>query len=125
MTTHISAHQSALRSALTERGWGIVAVESPGDWWCHERWRLRSMWAPREREAFISFLVEPQSEMSELHSGNARVWAAAASAAPLSRWQDAPAQGMVTFARKWEAEVPKLVEYLATLRVSKPSDAKP
>ena len=119
MNINISAQQSALRSALSERGWEIVAVESPGDWWCHERWRLRSMWAPREREAFVSFLIEPQSEMSELQSGNARVWAAAASAAPLSRWQDAPAQGMVTFARKWEADVPKLVEYLATLRVSK------
>jgi hypothetical protein len=119
MTINISVQQSALRSALTERGWEVVAVESPGDWWCRERWRLRSLWAPREREAFISFLVEPQSDMPGLQSGAAKVWAAAASAAPLSRWQDAPAAGMVTFARKWEADVPKLVEYLAKLRASK------
>jgi hypothetical protein len=119
MKPNLPVQQSALRLALTERGWEVAAVESPGDWWCHERWRLRSLWPPRNREAFITFLVEPQSEFSQLQQGNYQVWAAAASAAPLSNWQEPPAGATMTFARKWEAQVPGLMEYLAKLRSRK------
>jgi hypothetical protein len=118
MKPNISVQQSALRLALTERGWEVAAVESPGDWWCHERWRLRSLWPPRNREAFITFLVEPQSELTPVEGGERRVWAAAASAAPLATWQDAPSQGTLKLAQRWESQVPLLMEYLAKLRSS-------
>jgi hypothetical protein len=115
----LSAWQATLRDTLVERGWQVAAVEQSGEWWCHERWRLRSMWPPRNREALITFLVDPQSEIAQPQSGESRVWAAAASAAPLAHWQDAPREAAVTLARNWEAQMPSFMEYLARLRASK------
>jgi hypothetical protein len=115
----LPAQQAALREALVERGWEVATVEHPGEWWCHERWHLKSMWRPRNREAFISFLLDPQSEFSQPQAGEDKVWAAAASGTPLTHWQDAPREATVTLARHWETQLPLLLEYLAKLRAAK------
>ena len=116
MEPNISVQQAALRSAIAAGGWEIAAVERPDDWWCHERWRLRSVWSPRDREAFVTFLIDPESQTAQLQRGDYRVWAAVASAAPLTQWQRAPNDGTVSLARKWESQVPVLIEYLAKVR---------
>lgn len=94
-------------------------MEHPGEWWCHERWRLKSMWPPRNREAFVNFLIDPQSEFTQPQAGEEKVWAAAPSAAPLPHWQDAPREATLTLARNWEAQLPSLLEHLAKLRAGK------
>lgn len=119
MKPDLSAQQSTLREALVERGWEVASVEHPGEWWCHERWRLRSMWPPRNREACISFLLDPQAEITQPPAGDLKIWAAAASAAPLTQWQDAPSEATITLARNWEAQMPSLLEYLAKLRAAR------
>jgi hypothetical protein len=113
-----------MREALVERGWEVAAVEHSGDWWCHERWRLKSMWPPRNREAFVSFLLDPQSEFAQPQAGEHKVWAVTASGTPLPHWQDAPREATVTLVRNWEAQLPLLLECLAKLRAGKAPGTK-
>jgi hypothetical protein len=119
---NISAHAAVLRSALEADGWEVLEIEEPDPWWCHELWRMRSVWAPRECEAFITFLIDPQSETEQLQRGTYRVWAAVASASPLSEWRAAPSEATITTSHGWASQVPTLVEYLAKMRANRVSE---
>jgi hypothetical protein len=118
MKPNISAYQFAIRAALSESGWEIASAEELDAWWCHESWRLSSLWAPRGFEAFVTFLIDPQSKTKQLQSGEYRVWAAKASPAEPTAWQDTESEFTLSLSGKWQQRVPELIGHLDELRKS-------
>ena len=107
MKPNISGYQSVIRKALTENGWEIASVEELDAWWCHESWRLRSLWAPHEFGAFLTFLIDPQSETERLQRGEHRVWVVKASQGTPIGWQDAEFEFTLPLSGTWQQQVSK------------------
>jgi len=61
-----------LQAALERTGWRVKRHDS-NDWWIHESWELTSTWHPIGTTAFLTLLVDPQAETSDVGS----VWAVA------------------------------------------------
>lgn len=111
MRTLIEIPAEPIRSALQESGWQIAAVEEPSVWWCRERWHLRSAWSPQNREAYLTFLVDPQDD-----SNKPKVMGVKASASPPIQWQSSEQEHMLYFGRGWREQLGRLVEYLDGVR---------
>jgi hypothetical protein len=111
MRTLVDIPSAPIRLAIENGGWRVAAVEEPNVWWCRERWHLRSMWAPQDREAFLSFLVDPEYEPN-----HPKVFAVKASATPPDEWQSSPQEHTLYFARGWRQQIGDLVGYLSGLR---------
>jgi hypothetical protein len=72
---------------------------------------LRSTWSPRDHEAFLSFLVDPEHER-----GRPNIFAVKASAEPPAEWQTSPQEHTLYFGRGWRQQIGDLVGYLSGLR---------
>lgn len=119
MRPDISAFQTTLRTALARRGWQAEAHELD-TWWCHECWRLQSLWAPQGLRAFLTFLIDPQSDGEQMQRGDYQVFGVKASPAVPAQWQDADAELTISFSRHWtERQLPGLITHLDTLRHSR------
>lgn len=116
MKPNISGYQSFIRTALTENGWEIASVEEPDAWWCNECWQLRSLWAPHGFRAFLTFLIDPQSETERLQRGEYRVWAVKASQGMPVGWQDAESEFTVPLSGKWQQLMTQLIGHLSDWR---------
>lgn len=116
MKPNISGYQSVIRKALTANGWEIAAVEELDAWWCHESWRLRSLWAPHDFGAFLTFLIDPQSETERLQRGEYRVWAVKASRGKPVRWQDAELEFTLPLSGTWQQQMSELIGHLSKWR---------
>lgn len=116
MRPNISIYQSAIRAALSDSGWEIVSCEELDAWWCHESWRLSSLWAPHGFRAFVTFLIDPQSETQQLQRGEYRVWAAKASPDEPSGWQETESELTLALNGKWQQRIPELIAHLNQLR---------
>jgi hypothetical protein len=111
LRTLVDIPAAPLLSALEAGGWRVASVEEPNVWWCRERWHLRSTWSPRDREAFLSFLVDPEYKI-----GAPNVFAVKASATPPTQWQSSPQENKLYFGRGWRRQIPELIAYLNGLR---------
>lgn len=68
-----------LDQKIAEAGWRIVQKTEMPDWWADEIWQLESIWSPVGRSAWITFLVDPQSDSPNRKKGQ-HVWEVALSA---------------------------------------------
>ena len=111
---------SAESSALTPRGLAGESIgrAEPGRLVGPRRWHLRSDWSPRDLEAFITFLVDPQDS----HPGNSsleyrEVWAIVASTSIAQERMTASSMGHVLpLGHGWKARIPALMSYLSEVR---------
>lgn len=63
--------KQTIREKLIENGWKINELEKAElDWWAKEMWQLESVWSPVGKTAYISFLIDPMSDLQ-----NPSVWA--------------------------------------------------
>ena len=115
MRTLMEIPAAPLRSALASDGWRIVAVDRTLAWWCRERWHLQSDWSPRNREAFLSFLLDPEHTLE-----HPKVWAVKASPTPASQWQSGAGEHTLSFGRGWRSHIPEMIGYLNGLRNEHP-----
>lgn len=111
MRTLVDIPAASLRSALASEGWRVVAVDQPIAWWCRECWHLQSTWSPQSREAFLTFLVDPEHKLEP-----PRVWAMKASPTPPSQWQSGAGEHTLPFGRGWRSHIPEMIGYLDGLR---------
>jgi hypothetical protein len=116
MKPDISAYQFAIRAAIEENGWEMAPTDELDAWWCHEAWQLRSVWAPRGFQVYLTFLIDPQSSAVQLERGEYRVWAVKASTESPMQWQDSDFDLTVAFSRKWQSRLPELISHIALLR---------
>jgi hypothetical protein len=100
---------------LGRRGWRATSLEGQAlDWWADEMWLLESEWSPRGREAYLTFLVDPEADTHVRKKGE-QVWAAAVTARkPLGRVE--ASSGFVLSLKGWRRELPELLERLSALR---------
>jgi hypothetical protein len=59
-----------LQAELERAGWRVERRVGD-DWWKHEVWGLASTWRPTHAKAFITLLVDPMSETSDIGSVSA------------------------------------------------------
>jgi hypothetical protein len=102
-----------LNARLWEAGWEISERRDTGlEWWAAEMWILASVWTPKGKAAYLTFLTDPQYETC-----GPRVWAIGlAEHLPHSR-ADAGAFGTFTVRHCWQGELASLIECLAALRI--------
>jgi hypothetical protein len=55
-------YQVALRRALRENGWDVVAIEDDTEWWADQQWVIRSTKQCYGSEFVITFMVDPMFE---------------------------------------------------------------
>lgn len=123
MNPNISGYQSVIRSTFTENGWEIASVAELDAWWCHELWELRSLWAPRGLPAFLTFLIDPQSQTERLRRGEYRVWAVKASRGVPATWQDDELEFTLALSGNWQLRLPELISHLGKWRDARCSAA--
>jgi hypothetical protein len=111
MRSLVDIPAAPIRSALAGDGWRIVAVDQPGAWWCRELWHLQSEWSPCSREAFLSFLIDPEYTLEQ-----PKVWAVKASPGRPSEWQSGAGEHTLSFRRGWRNQIPEMIGYLDDLR---------
>jgi hypothetical protein len=109
MRTRQEIPAAELRAALAEAGWEVASVDEGAEWRRRELWRLQSIWSPRDRQAFLTFLTDPMDD-----SPNPKIWAVLASATGPTR--DAADGYSASFGKEWPTHLSQLVEHLSALR---------
>ncbi len=116
MKPNISAYQSIIRGALADHGWDIASVEESDAWWCHQIWRLDSLWAPCGFQTHLAFLIDPQSEPQALQQMEYKVWAVKASHRVPTQWQGSDSEPTFSLSGNWQERMPELVGHLDKMR---------
>jgi hypothetical protein len=111
MRTLIDVPAAPIRSALAEAGWRVDSIDAPDVWWCRERWHLRSTRSPGSRQAFLTFLVDPEHKLEA-----PKIWAVKASPRLPLRWQADADEHALPFRSGWRKEIAGMLGYLNGLR---------
>src|SRR5436190_12657761 len=59
--------KTELQAELERAGWRVER-HAGNDWWEHEVWEFASAWRPTHAKAFLTLLVDPMSETSDIAS---------------------------------------------------------
>jgi hypothetical protein len=95
---------------LERAGWSVQRLPS-GDWWIHETWQLSSTWRPVGTAAFITLLVDPQAQTSDVDS----VWAVAISSQrPTDRME--VGRNEIRVSPRWPERMKEIVAAVGSLR---------
>ncbi|MEM9161022.1 MAG: hypothetical protein AAGB46_18380, partial [Verrucomicrobiota bacterium] len=100
-------------SALESKGWSRKETIDSGDCWADTIWKVESRWSPEGVPAFITFLVDPQTESND--KKNEHVWGVGISGElPTSRIE-AERNGTLAL-KKIQKHLDELTELLEPLR---------
>ena len=62
--------QTKIADFLETDRWEIEKIQNEDlEWWADEIWKLRSIWSPQGSKAHITFLVDPQCDISKRKKG--------------------------------------------------------
>lgn len=105
-----------IADALAASGWTIQCLELSSDcWWAKEIWKLKSEWSPKDKEIFLSLLIDPCTEIDKNNPPDSAVWAVALTKnLPLSRHDGG--SSTISIKRRMEAAVSDLVRISNDLR---------
>jgi hypothetical protein len=110
----MQAQRQELLNQLPQHGWRIVSQEEELEWWADEMWRIESLWSPVGSLAYVTFLVDPQSNHQRKRGED--VWAVMASVARPASRLNLEGEFTVSLGRGWKQELPAFFEHLAFLR---------
>ena len=112
----MNAQRAEIESQLGKHGWNIVPVEDYTlEWWADEIWRLESSWSPVGAQAYVSFLVDPQS-FTWKRKKEQDVWAVKASPVIPVGWLTEAGECTLSLGQGWKERLPEFFEHLDTLR---------
>jgi len=111
----MTTYQQAIADRFDEFGWELFPCDDVDAWWADDTWRLRSVWVPRGREVYLTFLVDPQADIHHRKPGES-VWAVKASAARPTQWQQEGSEYVLDFGSGWKDRLPELFSNLERLR---------
>ncbi len=97
----MTAQQRGILDRLAQFGWEVVAKEDLLVWWADEVWVLKSVWSPRETRLYLTFIVDPQSEVTRRKKVQ-DVWAVKASTTLPTQWQKAEGEMEFSLGRGWQ-----------------------
>ena len=113
------AQRNELIKRLAGYGWKITLIEewSSGnlDWFIIELWQIESIWSPKGKAAFITFVIDPQED---IYTGNRwkSFYAVKASLQPPTTWGLCENEVELFLNRGWEERLPEFMEGLNLLR---------
>lgn len=99
-----------LQAELERAGWRVER-RAGDDWWAHESWELASSWRPVGATIFLTLLVDPQSETTDIGS----VWAVSISSTLPDDRMDAGRTAIRTSPR-WPERLKEIVAAANALR---------
>jgi hypothetical protein len=112
----MKAQRVEIESQLAKHGWNIVDVDDQTlEWWADEIWRLESAWSPAGAQAYITFLVDPQSSTRNRKKGQ-DVWAVKASPVRPVDWLNGVGEFTLGLGQGWKEELPGFFQHLIILR---------
>ena len=111
----MNRQQKAIHDRLGEFGWELAGREVVNEWWADDCWRLRSTWPPATCEAFLTFIVNPQSSVYNRLPGE-KVWAVKASSVLPKTWEEEGREFLLEFGHEWTDRLPQLFGSLSRIR---------
>ena len=107
------SYRDQILSRLAGLRWSLLAVETDGDWWLDEEWKLRSEGESYGLELHVTFVVEPQWEGNRKKGQG--ICCVRASHGPLECWSDKSTLVAEIWMSKRRFDV-KLTEFEAAVR---------
>lgn len=101
-----------LQAELERAGWRVDR-HNGNDWWEHENWELTSAWRYTHAKAWLTFLIDPQSDTSAIGA----VWAIAVTLEkPTSRME--AGRSAIRVSPRWPERMKEIVVVASSLRPS-------
>src|SRR5215217_5062206 len=97
----MTAQQQGLFDALTVAGWELAQVEELHEWWADDVWLMRSVWSPQGSQFYLTFVVDPQTDLHRRREKGESVWAVKASATLPTRWQQSDGEFTFSLGHGW------------------------
>jgi len=91
----MTTQQRGLLDALAAEGWELAGTDELLDWWADSVWLMRSIWSPVGAQFYLTFLIDPQSDVNQRRLSGENVWAVKASRMLPTEWQTL--EGEITF----------------------------
>lgn len=113
------AQRNKLMKQLPGFGWDIKHVEDWSsrnlDWFMLEQWQIESTWSPKGKAAFVTFVLDPQTN---LFAGNRwkSFYAVKASVQSPFTWGTRENEVELYLHRGWEMRLPEFMQGLNSLR---------
>ena len=111
----MTTYQQTIHDRLDEFGWAFASHDDTDAWWADDIWRLRSIWSPQSCEVYLTFLIDPQTDINHRKPGE-NVWAVKASVARPTQWQRHDGEFVLDFGRGWRDRLPELFSSLQKMR---------
>ena len=110
----MESQKRQLETALLSSGWRIAERETgTSDWWAEEIWTIESTWRPVGFTLFLTFLVDPQSDLQKVRKD---VWAISCSSTRPQSHGDAMQAVKICIRPSWEKNFPGFVSNLKETR---------
>lgn len=110
----MESQKRQLEAGLLSSGWRIAECESTtSDWWADEIWTIESTWRPVGFTLFLTFLVDPQSDLQRTRKD---VWAISCSSIRPQTHGDAMSDVKICIRPSWEKNLPDFLSTLKELR---------
>jgi hypothetical protein len=116
-----ATQRNKLLKMTEQSGWHVRSIEgkeqlwSGTEWFIAELWEIESVWSPRGFRAFITFVVDPQSNFAEEHRWPS-VWMVIASLQRPISWGGGAGEVGLVLNRGWQARLPEFLNGLNALR---------
>src|SRR5207249_1648164 len=116
LSTIMTTQQQGLLEALTAAGWEQAGTEELHEWWAVEGWFMGSVWSPRGSQFYLTFLVDPQTDLHRRRERGESVWAAKASASLPTRWQESDDDVTFSLGHGWAEKLSGFVSDVSRFR---------
>jgi hypothetical protein len=112
----MTTQKKGLLDALTTAGWVLTGSEDLHEWWADDVWRMRSVWSPQDAQFYLTFLVDPQTELHRRRQPGEDVWAVKASATLPTQWQRSDTEFTFSLGHDWAEKLSGFVSDVSRFR---------
>jgi len=112
----LETQKAELLNRLDAQGWRVASVEDELEWWADEMWRVESVRSPAGVEAYVTFLVDPQTSNPRRRKKGEGVWAVMVSPGRPRDWLGVERSYTLGLGSGWARALPDLFEHLSALR---------
>jgi hypothetical protein len=112
----MTTHQQGLFDSLAAAGWELAHVEELHEWWADDVWLMRSVWSPLGSEFYLTFLVDPLTDLHRRRARGESVWAVKASPGLPTRWQESDGEFTFSLGHDWAERLSGFVSDVSRFR---------
>jgi hypothetical protein len=112
----MTTQQKGLLDSLTAAGWELASTEELHEWWADGVWLMRSVWSPQDAQFYLTFLVDPQTDLHRRRKRGESVWAVKASATLPTRWQQSDGELRLGLGHGWAERLSGFVSDVSRFR---------